>query len=1013
MADETPRGRDPEELELETEVQSEAMEDEPDNLLEGLSEIQRAAEERDGDQDTFFVVGIGASAGGLEALGELVKHVPMDNMAFVVVQHLAPHHESILTQLLARTSKVQVQTATDGTLAEPNHVYVIPPNSDIALLHGIIRLIPPKSGDHPRLPIDYFLRSLAQDKGSSAIGVILSGTGTDGTLGLRAIKEAGGLAFVQDPATAKYDGMPRSALSSGFADFCLDPRAIGEELARIARRPESLRIPRTPTRVPQIQEQIARLFLLVRSAFGNDLSRYKPSTVERRIERRMTLHRISNLEDYVKYVQSSSDELQALYKDMLITVTNFFRDQEPFEALRTKIFPRILEEKESRSPIRAWVPACATGEEAYSIAMVLLEVLGERTTDMRIQIFGTDVDEESIQHARRGVYPQNIQLDVSPERLSRFFIRRESEYQVSRRVRDMVVFSKQNLLRDPPFSRMDLVSCRNLLIYLQPSSQKKVLSILHYALNPSGFLLLGSSETVGDAPELFHVQDRKSKIYQKKHSTRVSRLDEILSVPGSTDRIQPGSAARPIVSLQVMADRKILEVYGPPGVLVNENLDILHFRGQTGPYLNPAPGAASFGILRLARAELHIELKRNIEKAYREDKRVSVDLKYNDHGTPTAVRLDLMPIQEPETKTRCLMISFLKLDPPQDVLPAKFPDSETDERILALGKRLQELERELEVTKDYLQTSVEDKETANEELKSSNEELQSSNEELQSTNEELETSREEMQSSNEELTTVNDELQSRMTELSQTNDDLHNVLAGIDTSVLIVGMDLRIRRYTAAAERLLNLVPADLGRPISFLDGFCDNDMRTKVSKVIETLATVEEEAFCRNQRWYALRVAPYKTLDHAIRGAVISLLDIDIRKKTAALMHDVGEYASRFLGAIHHPLLMLDAKCRIVWANAPYYQRFQAVPEETIGNIFPNPAESIWIGAHLRDRLEHTLRTGEAFRDVAIPAKSPGNVGRTLQVGASRVPVASDSTFLLVSIEERVGEGDPEAAAK
>ncbi len=1015
MAEKIPRDQNDSELETEAQTEAEAEDqaqaedlaeeraeeqaEEQDELLHGVSALQSGAEER--DADGFFVVGIGASAGGLEALGELVKHVPMDNMAFVVVQHLAPHHESILTQLLSRTSKVEVQTATDGTHAKPNHVYVIPPNTDLALLHGILRLIPPPGGERPRLPIDYFFRSLAQDKGPSAIGVILSGTGTDGTLGLRAIKEGGGLSFVQEPATAKYDGMPRSALSSGFADFCLSPKAIGEELARIAHRPEVLRIPRARARAPQIQEQIARLFLLVRSAFGNDLSRYKPSTVERRIERRMMMQRIGNLEDYVKYVQSNSEELQALYKDMLITVTNFFRDPDLFEALRVKIFPRILQEKEARSPIRIWVPACATGEEAYSIAMALLEALGEKAPDTPIQIFGTDVDEESIQHARRGIYPLNIELDVSPERLSRFFIRRESEYQIARRIRDMVVFSKQNLLRDSPFSRMDLVSCRNLLIYLQPSSQKKVLSILHYALKPSGFMLLGSSETVGDAPDLFLLEDRKNKIYQKKHSSRVSRLDEILSVSGSAERAQPGAATRPVVSLQALADRKILEVYGPPGVLINENLDILHFRGHTGPYLNPAPGAASFGILRLARPELHIELKRNIEKAFTEDKRISADVKFYDHENPTAVRLDMVPIQEPETKTRCLLISFLKMDVPPEALLLKLPESETDERLLALGRRMQELEHELELTKDYLQTTIEDKESANEELKSANEELQSANEELQSTNEELETSREEMQSSNEELTTVNEELQSRMSELSQTNDDLHNVLVGVDNSVIIVGMDLRIRRYTSSAERLLNLVPGDLGRPISLLDSFCGIDVRGKASRVIETLASVEEELLCRNQRWYALRIIPYKTLDHAIRGAVISLLDIDIRKRSASLLRDVGDYASKFLGAIHHPLLILDGKLRIVWANERYYQRHQVVPEETIGNFFPNPGDAVWAKTDLRSRLENTMRTGQAFQDLEVRMESPGHADQVLRIGGSRVPVAGDSIFILVSIEE------------
>ena len=956
--------------------------------------------QEDGDPERLFVAGIGASAGGLEALGELVKHVPMERMAFVIVQHLAPHHESYLTQLLSRSSKIQVETVTDGTPVEAHHVYVIPPNSDLGIRQGVLRLIPPKGGDRPQLPIDSFFRSLAEDQGSSAIGIILSGTGTDGTLGLRAIKEAGGISFVQNPFSAKYDGMPRSALSSGFADFCLTPKEIGEELARIAHQRRARPHPQTPARVPQMQEQIARLFLLVRSRFENDLTLYKAATVERRIDRRMTLNRIGTLEEYVRFVQSNPDELQALYRDMLITVTNFFRDPDTFEVLQRNIFPKMLAHKDGHSPIRIWVPACATGEEAYSLAIGLLEFMGDRALRNRVQIFGTDVDEESIQHARRGVYPLNIELDVPAEVLQRYFLKKDSEYQVSRRIRDMVVFSKQNLLRDAPFSRMDLVSCRNLLIYLQPSAQKRALSVLHYALNPSGYLMLGTSESIGDAPELFSPADRKHKIYSKKHFATVPAMAD-LSARGEAERIQPGFAARPITNLQALADRKILEVYGPPGVLINENLDILHFRGHTGPYLNPSPGAASFNILKLARPELHIELKRNLQASLKENKRISADVSLYEGGKQTVVTLDIVPMLEPETKTRCLLVSFLK-PPPEDATPPEVEGPETDERTGALRKRVAELERDLLVTREYLQATLEDKESANEELKSANEELQSSNEELQSTNEELETSREEMQSTNEELTTVNEELQNRMTELSQSNDDLHNVLVGLDNPVIIVGMDLRIRRYTGSAERLLNLLPADVGGSISHLDAFCGSDVGAKVRQVIETLSSVEEEMTCRNQRWYQLRISPYRTLDHAIRGAVVSLVDIDVRKRAAALTRDVGDYATKFLGAIRQPLLLLDAKLRIAWANETYYERYQVVPEETIGHAFPSPSDPHWTGTRLRERLEQTLQSGETLRSYRIPARSPG---KSLNVGASRVPIASDSKHVLVSLEEVDGE--------
>ncbi|HYQ96290.1 MAG TPA: chemotaxis protein CheB [Candidatus Eisenbacteria bacterium] len=1014
MADQaagTPPGRSDSDIETEAQAENELGNDlregAVDASLEGGDEetdsradLEAARERREADSDKFFVVGIGASAGGLEALGELVKHVPLEHMAFVVVQHLSPHHESVLTQLLSRTSKIEVATATNGTRVTPNHVYVIPPNTDLALLNGVIHLLSPPGGDRPRLPIDHFFRSLAQDMGSSAIGIILSGTGTDGTLGLRAIKEGGGLAFVQDPSSAKYDGMPRSALASGYADFCLTPMAIGQELARISKRPEALKRPKPPNRTARMQEQIVRLFLLVRSAFGNDLTRYKPSTVERRIERRMTLHRIGKLDEYVKYVESNPDELHALYKDMLIAVTNFFRDPVAFEALKGRIFPKILDGKDGQSAIRIWIPACATGEEAYSVAISLIEFLGDRLPDKRVQIFGTDVDEDSIQTARRGVYHQNIELDVSPERLGRFFVKKDGDYQISRRIRDMVVFSKQNLLRDAPFSRMDLVSCRNFLIYLQPSAQKKVLSILHYALGAPGYLMLGTSETVGDAPDLFSLVDRKNKMYAKRHTAKVPTLDEIMSVSGYVERIEPGSALRPAVSLQALADRKILEVYGPPGVLINENLDILHFRGHTGPYLDPSPGSASFSIMRLARPELHIELTRSIQEAFGGDKRVATEVKFREGEKVSAVRLDIVPVQEPETKTRCLLVSFMKLEPPEDLLPAPVAESETDQRVIALGKRMQELEWELKATKEYLQSTIEDKESANEELKSANEELQSANEELQSANEELETSREEMQSSNEELTTVNEELQNRMAELSQTNDDLHNVLVGLDSPTIIVGMDLRVRRYTASAERVLDLAPADVGRSISFLDGFTGLDTRARVHQVIETLVTVEDEVVCRNQHWYSLRVTPYKTLDHSIRGAVVTLTDIDVRKRSAELVRDVGQYAGKFLAAIHHPLLIMDGRLRIIWANEAFYSTFQAVSEETVGNIFP-AAAPLGIDSQVLERLEQTVRTGQPFRDLPVSIRLPNEGERSVKLGASRVPLPTDSVLILVSIEE------------
>ncbi len=964
----------------------------------------KAAEMDSADREPgkFLVVGIGASAGGLEAMGELVAHVPIDHMAFIVVQHLAPHHESALAQLLARTSKVQVVTASDGTALERNHVYVIPPNADLAVMHGVIRLVTPPSPAGPRLPIDYLFRSLAQDQGPFAIGIVLSGTGTDGTFGIKAIKAAGGITFVQDPASAKYDGMPRSALASGSADFCLSPKEIGDELSRIALRPLGQRPILSTAATPQAQDQVGKLFLFIRSEFGNDLAHYKPATIERRIDRRMTLHKLERLEDYVKFVQHNRDELHALYNDMLITVTSFFRDPEVFEGLKGKVFPQLVASREQNAPIRVWVPACATGEEAYSIAICLLEFCEEKTRDTKIQVFATDIDDDSIQHARRGIYPANIAADVRPERLSRYFIKKDSEYHISRRVRDLVVFSKQNVLKDAPFSRMDLASCRNLLIYLQPASQKKVLRILHYALNPSGYLLLGSSETVGDAPELFSLADRKSKIYSKKHVPSQAALDMNLGASLSIAAPQPPVSVRPTPSLQGAVDRKVLELYGPSGVVINEDLEILQFRGHTGPYLDPAPGSATLNLLKLARFELHIELKRTIQQALARHMRVTVDVAYQEANKQRAVKLDVVPLQEPETKARCLIVLFQEMASPTELPAVSSVAAPTDEASLALVQRNQQLERELAVTKEYLQTTLEDRESTYEELKSANEELQSSNEELQSTNEELETSKEEMQSTNEELTTVNEELQTRMAELSLTNDDLHNVLTGIDNAVVIVGMDLRIRRYTLAAERLFNLVPGDIGRSVNFLDTFVGASLEAKVSSIIQSLSTVEEEVHANNQRWYSLRITPYKTLDHSIRGALLSLSDIDVRKRAADMTRDVGSYAAKFLAAIGHPLLIVDVKLRVIWTNEAFLSTFQLSKEETIGSLLTSLGTRQWADPGLRERLDRTFASAVAFRDYEMRLRFQDVGEVVMKVGGGQIPGATETRLVLVSIEPR-----------
>ena len=941
----------------------------------------------------LFVVGVGASAGGLEALASLISNLALDSMSFVVVQHLSPNYESVLPTLLSRSSRtIPVVAATDGMKVEPNHVYVIPPNADLGILHGVLQVITPPALPQPRLPIDYFFRSLADDQGSRAIGVVLSGTGSDGTLGLKSIKAAGGLTFAQEPSSAKYEAMPRAALDSGCVDFSGTPAQIAAEIMFLGKHPYYSTQPgvRRPGR-----DALGKILLLIRSTYGHDLAYYKPTTIERRIERRMALHKIDAIEDYARLVQSNAQELRALYKDMLIGVTNFFRDVETFEALRAVALPQIADGKKGAASIRVWVPACSTGEEAFSIAITILELLEERGEETRVQIFATDVDDEAILTARRGRYPENIALDVSPERLRRFFVREDDGgYSVSRRVRDVVVFSTHDVAKDPPFSRLDLVSCRNLLIYFQAVMQKKVLRIFHYALNPNGFLLLGSSESVGDAPDLFSVVDAKTKIYRSKTSALLSPIDlgvgATAAPPSRT--IQPGGRLRPIINLAQMAERKVLDLFGPPGVVINESLDVLHFRGRTAPYLEPAPGAATLNLLRLARPEIHGDLRRAIDEALREDRHVSVKCKLLDGGQPQPFTLEVIPMPEPETRTRCLLVLFHSIERTPASPTAPFVDK-PDQRAL-------DLERELMLTKEYLQNTIEELEGANEELQAANEELQSANEELQSTNEELETSKEEMQSGNEELTTISEELQHRMAELQQTHDDLVNLMNGVDNAVVIVGMDLRIRRFTPAAQKTLGLLPGDVGRPIAQVGPFGGGvSLVDLAATVIDRLSTIEQEVRGSDNRWYALRVTPYKTVEHVIRGVVIVLVDIDARRRSAQLGQDIAEYARQFLVVIREPLLIVDEGLRVQWANEAYYDCFHVVEQETVGQLLSDLDGARWTEPGLGRRIETLLANGVTFRDVAVQIADGEQAERTVAVSGSRVPaVVGERTLILLS---------------
>ena len=820
---------------------------------------------------SFPIVGIGASAGGLEAFTQLLGALPVDTgLALVLVQHLAPQHESMLTALLSHATKLPVHEARDGMRVAPNHIYVIPPNTNLAVLHGRLSLMPRTEARGRHLPVDFFFRSLAADMKERSIGVILSGTASDGTEGLRVIKAEGGLTFSQDEKSAKYDGMPHSAIAAGVVDFVLPPEGIARELARLGRHPYIAQpAAKAEDPLPESDGELSKVFILLRSATGVDFSFYKPPTLRRRIARRMALHKIGSLAHYVRFLRQTPHEVDALYQDLLINVTSFFREPEAFEVLKRRVFPRLLKDRQAQTPIRVWVPGCSTGEEAYSIAIALLECLGHKGAGVPVQVFATDVSERAIDKARAGIYPAGIGADVSPARLRRFFAGHDGGFQISKAVRDVCVFARQDVTKDPPFSRLDVISCRNLLIYLGPVLQKRVIPTFHYALKQGGVLLLGGSETIGGFADLFTLADSRHKLYTRKPAAH--RLEIAAPLQSDLDAAaEPGHPAAPAPTAgfdyQKEADRILLGKYTPSGVVVNEDL-----------------------------------------------------------------------------------------------------------------------------------------ERTNEELQSANEEILSSNEELQSTNEELETAKEELQSTNEELQTVNDELHTRNGELGQVNNDLVNLLNSVQIPIVILDGDLRIRRFTPLAERVLNLIPTDVGRPLSDLrPNIIVPEFERLIAEVTDTLAPKEVEVQDRDGRWHSLRIRPYKTLENKIDGVILALVDIDTMRRSLAEAREAREFADAIVETVRHPLLVLDGELRVKTANRAFYQLFRMRPEETENRFIYNLGKAQWDIAKLRELLEGILPKSSRFEDFEVDAEFPGAGRKKLVLNARRIADEGLKTkSILLAMEE------------
>ena len=832
----------------------------------------------------FPVVGIGSSAGGLEALELFLKHVPYPcGMAFVIIQHLDPTHKGIMVELLQRVTTMPVCQVSDNLEIEPDHVYLIPPNNDMSILHGKLFLLDMVKPRGLRLPIDFFFRSMADDLKEHSIGVILSGMGSDGTLGLRAIKEKGGAVFVQDPSSAKFDGMPRSAIDEGLADVVVPVEMLPSKIIAYLKH-----VPIILQSTLPIQEQslssLKKIIILLRTQTGHDFSLYKKNTIYRRIERRMGIHEIEKIAIYVHYLQANPHEIELLFKELLIGVTCFFRDPYAWESLKKDGIPSILRSHTSGSIVRAWVAGCSTGEEAYSLAIVFREVVAtmKPAGNFKLQIFATDLDKNAIEKARTGIYPSNITADVSENRISQYFEKDDKGYRITKAIRETIVFAPHNVIMDPPFSKVDILVCRNVLIYMEQDLQKKLIPLFHYSLNPGGILFLGSAETVGYYSQLFQTLDSKSRLFRHIHQAdRPENIDFPASFTHSLHDISniPATQSKPMTSdlnLNTLCDKLLLQYYTPAAVLTNENGDILYISGRTGNYLEPAAGKANLNIFAMAREGICYELNMLIRNVLREKGEISKKgVAVGTNGGTKIVDLTVRLIEKPDSPKNMVMIVF------SDVAKKTPEDSDQNPVADVHDSKLDSLTEKLKEAREEIITIREEMQTSEEELKSTNEEMQSANEEMQSTNEELTTSKEEMQSLNEELQTVNHELQSKVTDLSQANNDMKNLLNSTDIATLFLDDELNIRRFTNRTSSIIKLIASDVGRPITdIVTELQYPELVDDAREVLNTLVFSEKQVSASNSRWFMVKIMPYRTQENRINGLVITFTDITVAKK-------------------------------------------------------------------------------------------------------------------------------------
>lgn len=933
--------------------------------------------------DRFTIVGIGSSAGGLEAMEQFFEKVPLKSgLAFVVIQHLDPTVKGMLPELLQRVSNMEVFQAKDRMPIKPDCVYVIPPNKSMSVLKGKLHLFDPVEARGLRLPIDYFFRSLADDCNELSVGVILSGMGSDGCIGIRAIKEKGGIVMVQEPDTAKFDSMPLSAIDSVTVDIIAPPGDLPGKLVDFLKH------------IPTVQSDIEvaikdksaleKIIILLRAHTGNDFSMYKKNTLYRRIERRMGVHRIQKIFSYVHFLQENPGELDILFKELLIGVTNFFRDTAVWDKLKLSVIPDIIAHHSDSTIIRAWVPGCSTGEEAYSLAILFKEEL-EKTNPMKslsLQIFASDIDDESIETARKGVFPENIASDLSGNRLSRFFTKIDEGYRINTEIRETIVFAQHNIIMHPPFTKIDILSCRNLLIYIDPELQKKLLSLFYYTLNPSGVLLLGGSESLGTQSHLFVPVESKLKIYKKSVTIDEPELYDFPSSFARTksDKTEIVMNIKPTQNIQTLADQLLLKNFSPVGVLVNENGDIIYISGRTGKYLEPAVGKANLNILAMLRDGLRNEFPAAFQKAILKKEPVVLDhLRVGVNGGSKPVKVTIQWVDKPSALKGSVMVVFTDLP---EIAGVK---SRSVRGKHAKGStRETELEEELQRIRDENQNILEEMQTSQEELKSTNEELQSTNEELQSTNEELTTSKEEMQSLNEELQTVNAELQSKVDEFLRVNNDMKNLLNSTDIATLFLDKELNIRRYTNQATKIFKLIKSDVGRP--FTDQVSDllyPELADDAIEVLRTLVFIQKQVAAKDGRWFSIRIMPYRTFDDRIDGLVITFINISDLKNVEEKFYETQQLYQLLVNSSSDIFIQLNSESKISEFNPAAEKYFgknkKEVSDQNFFDVFvPEKSRKDSI-----NELNNLCRTGKGILNLPVIASDNNLIKVEWQVTA------------------------------